>query len=87
MKLGSLNSTLPKVSKKKLLKLSGVHGVKNIEIHEDYSPGLPPDPPNNGRRPFNDLAIMTLTKPFIFDSETEKGKLQKKSYHTKSKVQ
>ena len=85
MKLGSLNSTLPKVSKKKLFKLSGVHGVKKIEIHQDYSPA---DPQSPGSRPFNDLAIITLTKPFVFEKfETEKGKLQSKSYHTKSKVQ
>ena len=84
MKLGSLNSTLPKVSRNKLLKLSGVHGVKKIEIHQDYSPA---DPQSPGSRPFNDLAIITLTKPFAFDGETEKGKLQSKSYQPKSNVQ
>ena len=86
MKLGSLNRTLPKVSRKKLFKLSGVHGVKKIEIHQDYSPA-DPGILTPGTQPFNDLAIITLTKPFAFDGETEKGKLQSKSYHTKSKVQ
>ena len=76
--------TLPEVSKNRLLKLSGVHSVKKIEIHQDYSPA---DPLSRSSRPLNDLAIITLTKPFEFDGETEKGKLQSKSYKTKSKVQ
>ena len=56
--------------------MPGIHGVKKIEIHEDYVPGVY----------LNDLAILTLTKPFIFGKKkmkTEKGKLQTKNYHTK----
>ena len=56
--------------------MPGIHGVKKIEIHEDYVPNVY----------LNDLAILTLTKPFIFGKKkrkTEKGKLQTKNYHTK----
>ena len=56
--------------------MPGIHGVKKIEIHEDYVPNVY----------LNDLAILTLTKPFIFGKKkrkTEKGKLQIKNYHTK----
>ena len=84
--IGSRNNTLPNVSrhqhlaKKKLLKIPGIFGVKKIEIHENYVPG----------QFFNDIAIMTMTKPFEFDrktkDKTKKGKLQTKTYITKSKV-
>ena len=67
---------MPDFPKKRLLKIPAVHGVKKIEIHEDYVPGAY----------LNDLAILTLTKPFTFGKKkrkTEKGKLQTKNYHTK----
>jgi hypothetical protein len=64
---------LPKKSKKQLLKIPGVHGIKKIEIHEDYVPGAF----------LNDLAIITLTKPFNFRSKKrKKGMLQTTNYHT-----
>ena len=74
MKLGSLNSTLPKIPKQKLLTIPGVHGVKKIERHKDY----------NGQKLYNDLAILTLAKPITFDNETTKGELQ--TNKPKSKV-
>jgi hypothetical protein len=72
---------LPEVPKKELLSLTipGVYGVKEIEIHEDYV-----EKDVDGK---NDLAILTLAKPFMFDNETKKGELQTKSYHTKGKVE
>ena len=76
MKLGSQNRTLPQVPIEELLALPGVYGVKKIEIHEDFE-FLPIQ---------NDLAILTLEKSITFDSKTKKGKLQTKSYLSKSKV-
>ena len=82
LKLGSINNTLPQVPKKELT-IPGVYTVKKIEIHEDYE-----DKDEDGRLSLkNDLAILTLAKPFMFDDETLKGELQTKSYRTKSKVQ
>ena len=72
---------MPQVSKETLLGLipsfltiPDVYEVKKINIHEDFNGLLG-----------NNLAILTLAKPF--DSETQKGELQTKSYRTKSKVQ
>ena len=84
LKLGSINYTLPKVPKKELLKLPGVYGVKKIEIHEDYEKR---DEDGSLIYLINDLAILTLAKPFMFDDETKKGELQTKSYHAKGKVE
>ena len=72
---------MPQVPKKELLKLPGVYGVKKIEIHEDY------EDKDSSSYIINDLAILTLAKPFIFDNETKKGELQTKSYNTKGIVE
>ena len=83
MKSGSLNDlniTLPQLSKEKLLANDffgpeiNVYEVKKIDIHEDFK-----------TLANNDIAILTVAKPF--DSETQKGELQTKSYDPKSKVQ
>ena len=84
MKLGSLNITLPQLPKEKLLNNDffgspvTVYEVKKIDIHEDFESF-------GTLNAINDLAILTLVKPF--DSETQKGELQTKSYVPKSKVQ
>ena len=76
---------MPQVPKKELLSLTipGVYEVKKIEIHEDYE-----DKNEDGSFSLkNDLAILTLAKPIMFDNETKKGELQTKNYHAKGKVE
>ena len=83
LKLGSINYTLPQVPKKELLKLPGVYEAKRIDIHEDFERKY-----EDGSSSLkNDLAILTLAKPFMFDNNTKKGELQTKSYHAKGRVE
>ena len=82
MKSGSLNDlniTLPQLPKEKLLANDffeddiNVYEVKKIDIHEDF------------KNLQNDLAILTVAKPF--DTKAQKGELQTENYEPKSKVQ
>ena len=75
-----MNITLPQLRKEKLLANDffgadiDVYEVKKIDIHEDF----------NSINFQNDLAILTVAKPF--DTKAKKGELQTESYEPKSKV-
>ena len=83
---------MPQLSKEELLTndFSGqggpvaVYDVKKIHIHEDFE-NSEDYFINDLAYSINDLAILTVEKPF--DSKTQKGELQTKSVNPKSKVQ